>query len=51
VAAGVKSQLAELGVEVVDATACTIESDSLYSYRREGPMSGRMAGLVKLVTG
>lgn len=51
VAAGVKAQLAELDVEVVDATACTIESDNLYSYRREGPMSGRMAGLVKLVTG
>ena len=50
VAAGVKAQLAELGVEVVDATACTIESEDLYSYRREGPESGRMAGLIKLVT-
>jgi polyphenol oxidase len=48
VAAGVRSQLAELGVEVVDATACTIESENLYSYRREGPVSGRLAGLVKL---
>lgn len=48
VAAGVKAQLAELGVEVVDATACTIESENLYSYRREGPVSGRLAGLVKL---
>ncbi|HEY4569885.1 MAG TPA: peptidoglycan editing factor PgeF [Kribbella sp.] len=48
VAAGVKAQLTELGVEVVDATACTIESESLYSYRREGPVSGRLAGLVKL---
>lgn len=50
VAAGVKAQLAELGVEVVDATACTIESENLYSYRREGPESGRMAGLIKLVS-
>lgn len=50
VAAGVKAQLAELGVEVVDATSCTIESENLYSYRREGPESGRMAGLIKLVT-
>ncbi|NUS00740.1 MAG: peptidoglycan editing factor PgeF [Kribbellaceae bacterium] len=50
VAAGVKAQLAELDVEVVDATACTIESENLYSYRREGPESGRMAGLIKLVT-
>jgi YfiH family protein len=48
VAAGVKAQLGELGVEVIDATTCTIESENLYSYRREGPVSGRMAGLVKL---
>jgi YfiH family protein len=48
VAAGVKSQLAEYGVEVVDQTVCTIESENLYSYRREGPVSGRLAGLVKL---
>jgi polyphenol oxidase len=46
----VKAQLAELGVEVVDRTACTIESENLYSYRREGPESGRMAGLIKLVS-
>ncbi|HZX02896.1 peptidoglycan editing factor PgeF [Kribbella sp.] len=50
VAAGVRAQLAELEVEVVDATACTIESEDLYSYRREGPESGRMAGLIKLVS-
>ncbi len=48
VAAGVRAQLAELEVEVIDATRCTIESENLYSYRREGPVSGRMAGLVKL---
>ena len=48
VAAGVRAQLDELGVEVVDAAGCTIESEDLYSYRREGPVSGRMAGLVKL---
>jgi YfiH family protein len=50
VAAGVRAQLDQLGVEVVDATRCTIESDDLYSYRREGPVSGRMAGLVKIST-
>jgi copper oxidase (laccase) domain-containing protein len=50
VAAGVTAQLAELDVEVIDKTACTIESENLYSYRREGPQSGRMAGLIKLVT-
>jgi len=49
VAAGVRAQLDELGVDVVDATACTIESQNLYSYRREGPVSGRMAGLVRLL--
>lgn len=48
VAAGVRAQLDELGVEIVDASRCTIESEDLYSYRREGPVSGRMAGLVKL---
>lgn len=48
VAAGVRAQLAELGVDVVDRTACTIESGNLYSYRREGPESGRMAGLIRL---
>ncbi|MEU4289560.1 polyphenol oxidase family protein [Kribbella sp. NPDC026596] len=51
VAAGVTAQLAELGVEVIDRTACTIESDSLYSYRREGKVSGRQAGLIKLAAG
>ena len=49
VAAGVRAQLVELGVDVVDATACTIESENLYSYRREGPTSGRMAGLVRML--
>ena len=50
VGAGVRAQLVALGVEVIDATACTIESENLYSYRREGPESGRMAGLIKLVS-
>lgn len=48
VAAGVVAQLAELDCRVVDATSCTIESEDLYSYRREGQVSGRMAGLVRL---
>ncbi|GAA1654149.1 peptidoglycan editing factor PgeF [Kribbella alba] len=49
VAAGVAAQLAELDCDVIDVTSCTIESEALYSYRREGPVSGRMAGLVRLV--
>ncbi|TWD83495.1 hypothetical protein FB561_4658 [Kribbella amoyensis] len=51
VAAGVIAQLGELGelgVAVVDATTCTIESKDVYSYRREGQVSGRHAGLVRL---
>lgn len=48
VAAGVVAQLAELDCDVIDATSCTIESPDLYSYRREGAVSGRMAGLVRL---
>jgi YfiH family protein len=48
IAAGVKSQLAELGCTIIDATSCTIESENLYSYRREGPVSGRLAGVIRL---
>ncbi|MEU8226468.1 peptidoglycan editing factor PgeF [Kribbella sp. NPDC048915] len=49
VAAGVRAQLAELDVDIIDATACTIESPDLYSYRREGSESGRLAGLIRRV--
>jgi polyphenol oxidase len=48
VAAGVIAQLGELGVHVIDKTTCTIESKDLYSYRREGAVSGRLAGLIRL---
>jgi polyphenol oxidase len=48
VAAGVTAQLAELDCTVINATSCTIESENLYSYRREGPVSGRLAGLIRL---
>jgi copper oxidase (laccase) domain-containing protein len=44
----VTAQLAELDCQVVDASSCTIESGHLYSYRREGQVSGRLAGLVRL---
>ncbi|MFD7075736.1 peptidoglycan editing factor PgeF [Nocardioides sp. NPDC059952] len=36
VGAGVLAQLAREGVEAVDASRCTRESDDLYSYRRDG---------------
>ena len=46
VGAGVRAQLAAAGVEVVDASRCTREAEDLYSYRRQGAESGRLAGLV-----
>jgi purine-nucleoside/S-methyl-5'-thioadenosine phosphorylase / adenosine deaminase len=33
---------------VVHASRCTIEDDDLYSYRRQGPASGRLAGIVRV---
>ncbi len=55
VAAGVRAQLGELDVEVVDiadslgaAATCTVENHDLFSYRRQGSRSGRLAGLVRL---
>ncbi len=46
--AGVRAQLeaaAEV-VEVVDVGRCTIEDPRLYSYRRDGALAGRHAGLI-----
>ncbi len=47
VGAGVRAQLVRDGVEVVDVSRCTRESPDLFSYRREGPRSGRQAGLIR----
>jgi polyphenol oxidase len=47
IGAGVLAQLGEAGIEVVDASRCTLEDDDLFSYRRQGPRSGRLAGLVR----
>ncbi len=49
--AGVRAQLEELDVAVHDVSRCTRESDDLYSYRRDGERSGRLAGLVRLSGG
>lgn len=53
VASGARAQLAaaggDLAVEVVDVSRCTLEHDDLFSYRRDGERSGRLAGLVRLV--
>ena len=47
VGAGVRAQLEREGVEVVDLSRCTRESPDLYSYRRDGTLSGRQAGLIR----
>ncbi|WP_426566633.1 peptidoglycan editing factor PgeF [Angustibacter sp. McL0619] len=47
VAAGVLSQLVELGVAVQQLPGCTRESANLYSYRRDG-RTGRFAGVARL---
>ena len=46
--AGVRAQLEAAGVTVHDVSRCTRESADLYSYRRDGARSGRLAGLVVL---
>jgi polyphenol oxidase len=47
VGAGVRAQLAREEVAVVDLSRCTFESPDLFSYRREGKLSGRQAGLIR----
>jgi len=49
IGAGVRAQLTAAGCVVVDAAACTRESAELFSYRRDGRASGRLAGLVRLM--
>jgi YfiH family protein len=46
IGAGVLAQLRSAGVAVHDASRCTVEDDDLFSYRRQGTASGRLAGLV-----
>lgn len=48
IGAGVRAQLERDGVTVVDAARCTRESPDLFSYRRDGPRTGRMAGVIRL---
>lgn len=48
--AGVRAQLADLGVAVRDASRCTLESTDLYSHRRDGAGAGRFAGLIRLAS-
>jgi len=46
VGAGVTAQLVREGIEVTEVDRCTLEDDDLFSYRRQGPASGRLGGLV-----
>jgi YfiH family protein len=48
IAAGVVDQLTEAGVAVEWLPDCSVESPHLYSYRRDGGVTGRYAGLVWL---
>lgn len=48
IGAGVRAQLADADVAVVDVSACTRESLGLYSYRRDGERAGRHAGLIRV---
>ncbi|MGH3446585.1 MAG: polyphenol oxidase family protein [Nocardioidaceae bacterium] len=45
IGAAVTAALLEGGCTVYDRSRCTAESADLYSYRRDGPRSGRSAGL------
>lgn len=49
IGAAVAAQLARAGCSRVHETPeCTLESENFFSYRRQGPSSGRQAGLVVL---
>jgi YfiH family protein len=48
IGAGVSAQLERLAVQVQDKSRCTLESDDLYSHRRDGAGAGRFAGLVRM---
>ncbi len=49
--AGVRAQLADAGVPVVEVGGCTREDDTLHSYRRDGAAAGRLAGVVWRMAG
>lgn len=48
IAAGVAAQLAELGVPVDARPGCSAEDPGLFSYRRDGGVTGRYAGFAWL---
>jgi copper oxidase (laccase) domain-containing protein len=46
IGAGVRAQLDREGVQVSGVDRCTIEDEDLFSYRRQGGASGRLAGMI-----
>lgn len=48
IGAGVSAQLRAAGVDVLGVGRCTREDDDLFSYRRQGAESGRLAGIVRV---
>ncbi len=48
IGAGVRDQLRRARVEVVDVSACTRESATLFSHRRDGVAAGRSAGVIRI---
>jgi polyphenol oxidase len=50
VGAGVAAQLRRAGADVVEVSRCTLEDQDLFSYRRQGRESGRLAGLIRVRT-
>jgi len=46
--AGVRAQLERNGVTVVEVAPCTLETEALYSHRRDGAKAGRLAGLIRI---
>jgi copper oxidase (laccase) domain-containing protein len=49
IGAAVMAQLVRAGCSTInDLGVCTLESEDFFSYRRQGPSSGRQGGLVVL---
>lgn len=48
IGAGVRAQLAAAGIAPAAVDRCTREDEDLFSYRRQGRASGRLAGLVRV---
>jgi purine-nucleoside/S-methyl-5'-thioadenosine phosphorylase / adenosine deaminase len=44
--AGVRAQLDSNGCTIIERSACTVHTEGLHSYRRDGEKSGRMAAVV-----